>query len=244
MKYLRESKGNMYPWVGYTWNPVAGKCPHNCAYCYMKNIPSKKYQGEPRLHKAINANLGRDNVIFVGSANDVFADTVPSEVIRAVIERCKEFPENTYLFQSKNPARFDEFVGLFPQDDEMPKRTILGTTIESNRDHGISEAPTPQERFHAMTGKAMLYRVMISVEPILDFDVDELVRMLSIIKPSFVSIGADSKGHGLSEPSAEKINRLVEEVREFAEVKPKKNLARLVGEDIWYLEGVCSDDAS
>lgn len=41
---LNKSKGNMYPWVTYTWNPIKGKCPHECRYCYMKGYP------QPELH--------------------------------------------------------------------------------------------------------------------------------------------------------------------------------------------------
>ena len=26
----------MYPWVTHTWNPLAGRCKHDCNYCYMK----------------------------------------------------------------------------------------------------------------------------------------------------------------------------------------------------------------
>jgi len=33
-----KSKGNMYDWVDYTWNPIKGKCEHDCSYCYMKKF--------------------------------------------------------------------------------------------------------------------------------------------------------------------------------------------------------------
>ena len=35
---LRESKGNMYDFITHTWNPIKGKCLHNCSYCYMKRF--------------------------------------------------------------------------------------------------------------------------------------------------------------------------------------------------------------
>ena len=49
------------------------------------------------------------------------------------------------------------------------------------------------------------------------------------IHPKFVSIGADSKGHGLPEPSAEKTTTLIRELRKFTEVRLKPNLARIIG---------------
>ena len=36
---LNKQKGNMYAFVTHTWNPIRGKCPHDCSYCYMKVYP-------------------------------------------------------------------------------------------------------------------------------------------------------------------------------------------------------------
>src|SRR3990167_1900105 len=30
---LNKQKGNMYGFVTHTWNPIKGKCSHNCSYC-------------------------------------------------------------------------------------------------------------------------------------------------------------------------------------------------------------------
>jgi DNA repair photolyase len=43
---LNPSKGNMYPFVTHTWNPIRGKCPHDCSYCYMKNDRADSGIGE------------------------------------------------------------------------------------------------------------------------------------------------------------------------------------------------------
>jgi hypothetical protein len=68
---------------------------------------------------------------------------------------------------------------------------------------------------------------MVSVEPIMDFDLDEFVILIRNCKPTFVSIGADSKGHHLSEPSYDKIRQLITRLGEFTEVREKSNLSRL-----------------
>jgi len=70
---------------------------------------------------------------------------------------------------------------------------------------------------------------MISIEPIMDFRILPFVRMIKQIKPKFVSIGADSQGHNLPEPSPEKVKRLIEELRKFTKVKIKPNLNRIYG---------------
>ena len=102
----------------------------------------------------------------------------------------------------------------------------MGTTIETNRDYNISNAPEPKKRFMAF--KSVEWnRKMVSVEPIMDFDLEILVKWLRELDLEFVSVGADSKGHNLPEPSGEKVRKFIQSVDEFTEVKVKENLSRL-----------------
>ena len=226
---LNEPSGNMYPWA-HTWNPIGGECPHRCSYCYvpsdiaprLKRFGNKKYYGKPRLVESeLQCSLKKPNdgkVIFVESCGDLFARDIPSEWIIKVIEHCKKYPENTYLFQSKNPMRFGDFT--------FPENSIIGTTIESNRVYNISQAPSVVNRYIAM--KHYKIRKMVSLEPLLKFDLEILVRWIREIDPEFVSIGADSKNNDLPEPHSEKVRSLIEELKEFTRVKLKKNLKRLM----------------
>ncbi len=219
---LNKSKGNMYPWVSHTWNPIRGRCPHDCQYCYMKSV--RRDIGELRLEeKCLNDNLGIRNTIFVGSSTDMWAREVPDEWILKVLEHCREYRNNTYLFQSKNPFRFSRFRGLFPS------KVILGTTLETNRDYDFSKAPQPRLRAEALKSwDGTGIKKMISIEPVMDFDLDKFITMIAMCEPIFVSIGADSKGHNLPEPPAWKVERLIEELRKFTEVKVKENLNRVL----------------
>lgn len=214
---LNKSVGNMYEFVTHTWNPVKA-CNFDCKYCYIKSL--KNYSLEPRFsERELNTNLGDDRFIFVGSMCDLFGGWIHSEWIKKVIRQCLFF-DNHYLFQSKNPRRFNEFLKLFPA------KTILGTTIETNRETGnISKAPSTYERAYAMQN--IRFDKEVTIEPILDFDLDELVLMIETIQPKFVAIGADSKGHNLDEPSPQKITNLIKEIEGFTEVKIKKNLSRI-----------------
>ena len=213
---LNKQKGNMYDFVTHTWNPIGGKCPYQCEYCYMKGFPL----GELRLReKFLCDNLG-NKTVFVGSSVDMWAEAVHDEWITAVVERCAAFPETTFLFQSKNPARFLEW--------DFPRKTILGTTLESNRPYWYTSlAPLAWRRAEAMS---MIegYRKMVSIEPVMDFDLPLLVGWIKAIAPEFVSIGADSKGHKLPEPRALKLLTLIEALEQFTEVKQKSNLKRLL----------------
>lgn len=216
---MNVSKGNMYNFVTHTWNPIKGKCPHDCKYCYMKRFPV----GELRLvEEELKTDLGKGNTIFIGSSTDMFAKEVPVEWINRVLLHCNSFPKNTYLFQSKNPGRFlDGF--------NFPPKTILGTTIESNRDYEFSNAPAVVYRYSCMTKPiSPKIKKMISIEPILDFDLNIFTAWIYKIKPEFVSIGADSKGHNLTEPSAEKLLALIKNLKGFTEIRSKKNLNRIL----------------
>ena len=70
--------------------------------------------------------------------------------------------------------------------------------------------------------------LFISIEPILDFDLQVMVRWMVQIKPKFVSIGADSKHHNLQEPGKKKVESLIKELKKITEVKIKPNLKRLL----------------
>ena len=71
---------------------------------------------------------------------------------------------------------------------------------------------------------------LISMEPILDFDMDIILSWMDQIEPILISIGADSKGHNLPEPPPEKVTELITELEQRGhKVHQKKNLARLKG---------------
>jgi len=214
---LRESKGNMYGFVTHTWNPIKGRCPHGCEYCYMRRFPLKDLRLD---EKELRTDLGSGRFIFVGSSTDMWAEAVPLEWIAKVIRWC-DLRDNTYLFQSKNPNRFHQIY--------LPEsfKHIFATTIETNRRYPcMGKAPAVEERAQAME-RLWFHRRMITIEPILDFDLPELLALIRTAHPEWVNIGADSKGHGLPEPGAEKLGELIKRLREFTEVRIKSNLARI-----------------
>jgi len=128
---------------------------------------------------------------------------------------------NRYLFQSKNPARFIDWLS------EFPITTILATTIETNRylPEIMAHSPKPIDRMLALSD--IDYMKTVTIEPIMDFDLDILIGMIAVISPAFVSIGADSKNHHLPEPSGDKIKALIEGLKPITQVIQKNNLKRL-----------------
>jgi len=217
---MNETKGNMYGFITHTWNPIKGKCSHDCSYCYMKIFPIGKLRLD---NKSLTEDLGENNFIFVGSGTDMFAENVPDEWIAKVLKYCRKF-DNKYLFQTKNPFKFWKFIEMHP------KKCVLGTTIETNRAYEFSKAPSVLERSKWLQNN--IIPTMITIEPIMDFDLPELIYLIEQAKPDWVNIGADSKSHNLPEPSKEKILELVIELKKFTEVKIKTNLRRIVGDEL------------
>ena len=175
-----------------------------------------------------NDNLGNDNRIFVGSSTDMFAENVPSEWIESVLKHLSEnFPDNEYLFQSKNPQRFLDFANKFPP------YTILGTTMETNQNQLLwkySETPGICTRQHAIQELKARYGfdTQITIEPIMDFNTRKFIRIIYKTHADKVYIGADSGHNGLPEPEPQKIIDLVNTISNFTEIHLKSNLERLL----------------
>jgi DNA repair photolyase len=228
---LKKPSGNMYPFIDGIWNPVRGKCYHNCKYCYVKRI-TKKFNIKQRkvslIDSELRANLGSGNFIFVCSGCDLLAKDVPFEMIKSVIDYTRLFPENKYLIQTKNPERL-----LYPLLGLSTDLHTICTTIETNHYcPGITKkSPHPVSRAFALRKLASKgFETMVTIEPIINFDTDKLLELIHMTKATQVNIGADSdhKKNKLAEPLPEKIHELISELEKFTKVYQKKNLWRLI----------------
>ena len=231
---MNKNKGNMYAFVTHTSNPIRGLCPHECDYCYMKNIFRHYHSDETlRLDEyELKVNYGKNKFIFLGTSTDMFADVVPIEWILQVYDKCLQHSDNKYLFQSKNPGRFLEPQLINHPLMQLKDKIYFATTIESNRDYPISKAQCMTERADAMAQlQVMGFMVMVTIEPIMDFDHDSLVEMLRKIKPFQVNIGCNTNREvKLQEPTRGQIVTLVQELRTFTKVELKSNSSRILGD--------------
>ena len=216
---LNKQKGNMYDFVTHTWNPIKGRCIHGCIYCYMQRFWDMMKNDKFRLdEKELKTNLGEGNFIFVGSSTDMWLGK--TEWISKVLVHIAKYPKNTYLFQTKFPFGFYDWTFYDNQ--------ILGITLESNRRYPeISTTSNPLKRVRDFM-EIEHSRKMVTIEPILDFDVLPLATMIATIEPEWVNIGAATGVHDMPEPSREKILLLGAELKKFTEVKYKPNLKRLL----------------
>ena len=207
-----KKMGNMYQLSVEQWNPFVG-CQFNCFYCR----PSFQAQAKRRLHdcracydytphehpERLTADLPRTKYmqfIFTCASGDVTFCSTP--YLERIVDRICREPNKTFLIQSKNPATFNRVV--------FPKNVILGSTIETNRDalcQAIAKAPPPSERFRDLLAVQHPLK-MVTVEPVMDFDLDVMVDWITEINPVMVWLGYDSKRAKLPEPPLDKVREL------------------------------------
>lgn len=70
-------------------------------------------------------------------------------------------------------------------------------------------------------------KTMITIEPIMDFDMDKFVKSMINSLAISVNIGADSGNNNLPEPSWEKVQSLINRLQQFTKITKKRNLDRL-----------------
>ena len=187
---IKNRQGNMYKNVK-TWNPFVG-CLYKCIYCvasFQKMVKRIFYcQGrkcndcfnfKPHTHpNRLQQPLPSRGIVWSCAHGDItFAD---SSYVKQVINKTLRYPYTTFYYQSKNPRCFNKYLSDFSRDN-----SILLTTLETNRDNGyhkISAAPLPSVRFTDF--KILEWpRKIVTIEPIMDFDIDIFVEWIRSINP-------------------------------------------------------------
>ena len=220
---LNISKGNMYEFITHTWNTIKGSCYHDCSYCYMKRWGKLK---PVRFdEKELKTDLGTGNFIFVGSSCDMFAENIPDEWIKKTLKHMERF-DSKYLLQTKNPTRVLDFIDACVITDKC----VICTTIESNKDLFEIKRNSPDvfKRAMAMNELSQIIDSYVTIEPIMDFDMDIMVQLIRDCNAKQINIGADSGRNNLPEPTKEKVLQLVSELQKFTIIHNKSNLHRLL----------------
>lgn len=234
MIMMKEATGNMYEFITHTWNPVLGKCPHDCKYCYVIYKYGEMINETLRFDReCLRDDFGAGKFIFVGSGVDLFANDIPEEWITRALDKCHQDNNdlfgvrNRFLFQSKNPSRMLQFI-----DHPVFQSSVVCTTIESNRYYSsiMNHAPHIEERALAMSEIASKgIETYLTIEPIMAFDRDDLVRLIRMCRPTQVNIGANTNlKKRIPEPSKQEIYDLVNEIKNECKVELKSNLDRLI----------------
>lgn len=225
---LNKAKGRMFKlWRQSrikTINPIHG-CRFACyrGKCWASRMARrlqaagvKGYENgfEPAFcPRFLNRRYKKGDIVFVGSMGDI--SFFSYEIHRRIIdELIRKSPEALFFLETKNPAIYHKLVPI------LPENVMLSTTIETNRDYHLSKAPRCLERFLAM--KTLKWnKKHVSVEPIMDFDMDVLLNYMKQINPQIVSVGYDNYSCSLPEPSLEKTMQLIHGLQEFTMVELK-----------------------
>ena len=218
----------MFPFITKTWNPLGGKCQHQCVYCWsmgekglVNQYNMEKYHGNPFLvEKELHRKFSKDDFVFVQDMSDLFADNVPMKLILRIFEVVTNQLDTKFLFLTKNPKRYWSIIRKIGEG-HFPPNAILGTTIETNlKTANISLAPQPNDRLNALMD--MPFTKFVSIEPILKFDLNEFENSLANIPClESVAVGYDNYGYKLPEPTLAQTLQLIEKLVSWATVYPK-----------------------
>ncbi|MHC1635854.1 MAG: DUF5131 family protein [Candidatus Methanospirareceae archaeon] len=215
----------MFSFVSETWNPVVG-CFHNCVYCYSRRLATTRLKHNERykdgfkpklVEKEFKRKFKPDTLVFVSDMGDLLGSWVPEEWIKRVLEHIRKFPKTQFLLLTKNPVRYLEFL----EENVIPENCILGATIETNRPTDrISNAPSPLVRYIAMKDLRKEWKgtLMVSIEPIMDFDKKQFREMIWEIEPDFVVVGYDNYKCDIPKPKVEKTLEFIDELKRFTKV--------------------------
>lgn len=219
-----------------TWNVFIG-CRYECTFCNARKAAETRFRHIPRYRDGFTPKLVEEllhrrfkpgQFIFVAYMGDISFAT--KEEFLRILAKIREFPETYFLVQSKNPRQLYDW-----REDwgiSLPPNVYLGTTIETNRDYRLTKAPPPVERFRYLTGYPHNLK-FLSIEPIMDFDLEELVLWVTLMNPDVIEVGADNYHNDLPEPPWSKVQKLLEKIREVCpRVIEKEGLERLKGDSL------------
>jgi hypothetical protein len=191
-----------------SWNPFVG-CNYQCLYCkpsyqkivawngrMRKCLPCQSYT--PHEHPERLGRMPKDKSIFVCSNGDIsFSNAVFMKRVFQVMRNDTK-KGRRFFVQSKNPSCLKQYLKL------LPNNTFLITTLETNRDHGysnFSNAPPPFQRYKDFLSLNWKKKI-VTIEPIMAFDLDLFSKMIIAINPVAVYIGYNShpKSYPIPEP--------------------------------------------
>ena len=156
----------------------------------------------------------------------MFAENIPDEWIKKTLKHMEKF-DCKYLLQTKNPRRVLDYIDACVITDKC----IVCTTIESDSYYPeiMNNSPQPMQRSIAMQELSEIIDTYVTIEPILDFNLEHMVKMIKRCNPKQVNVGASSSFKiKLPEPSKSKVLELVSELQKFTTIHNKSNLQRLL----------------
>lgn len=214
-----SKKKRMFPFISDTCNPIGGYC-YGCLYCYIHGNKGMKlryghlrdkYSGNHELYMSVlSKRFGKDKFVFQSDCIDIFHPDIPRYMVRRVLEWIGG-NEATFLILTKNPK------GFFDYKLELPHNVAIGITCESNRKYAHGLLPSQYDRlkvFKFVAHELDYYPRLISIEPIMKFDMIPFYNHIMFCKPDCVAIGYDSNYSHLYEPFKDETLELIQRLRD------------------------------
>lgn len=179
MAFNKQGSGKI-DWTDITWNPIAGKCLHNCSYCYMHRFWRFGDNGKNQLKEKYFSDKLPDAPlkVFTGSSTDMWGDWVPHQWISKVLEFVKRHHDHIFQFLTKNPKRYSQLPVM---DNAWYGTTVDGTEKTKNNLKDLVK--------HTNAGYNLIR--FISFEPLIKLpDVTDTLELFKNI--DWFIIGADS----------------------------------------------------
>lgn len=212
----------MFKSIDQTWNVFVG-CRFDCTYCNARKAALTRFKHLTRYKDGFNPHLVESELsrtfrpgrfIFVAYMGDI-AWAYDYDLER-ILSRINDFPDTRFLLCSKDPNYFHK------ENIYFPPNTYLGTTIESNRDYGLTKAPIPIYRIRSLRDYPHPHK-FLSIEPILDFDLTAMEVWAEALKPEIIEVGADNYHNHLPEPSPKKLKHLLRYLRDICPIVIEKD---------------------
>jgi hypothetical protein len=189
---------------------------NRCIKCgnYIPHFHPERLEEEWYRNKLPKETKG-DEFIWMVSSGDI--SCLEREWIYKIFDKIKELNHLQFFIQTKNPGFFKNW--------SFPENLMMGITLETDLDklykiYKISEAPLPSKRKKDFL-QVNIPEKVVTIEPILKFNLKKLVSWVREIDPVRVYVGYDTKKCLLPEPFLKKTKRLMSELSEFTKVKPK-----------------------
>lgn len=183
----------------------------NCPLCY-EYVP---HFHPERLHHLSLPQTEGDEFIWIAPSSDIsFAERAWLHQIYEEVIDC--YSDRQFFFQTKDPRIF--------LDIPHPRNLWLGITLESDGIVGyehISKAPNPAKRYLTILENSGIKIDIVTIEPIINFDLSRFAGWIQDINPQRVYVGYDSHQTGLLEPPLTKTTQLINKLSKFTKVKLK-----------------------
>ena len=202
-----------------SFNTIIG-CRHNCPWdCWARDVATTRHASKygedfgdiqffpDRLEQPMHTK--KPQRVLVNFMGDMWGDWVFTDWIARTLNACEKAPWHDYLFLTKNPKRYGDFMQEAPFGFEIVRtnaRPWLGTSVESVEKMGrLDDLINATENAHVLR--------WVSLEPLLGNPIDKSLES-KLFHMDWIVIGALT-GKQPKQPEKEWVEWLVQLCKDY-----------------------------